>query len=40
MLLACFKLFYRKDNSVENSADFTKYKHNVAPPPPPPPQLV
>ena len=26
MLLACFKLFYIKDNSVENSVDFTKYK--------------
>ena len=33
MLLTCFKLFYIKDNSVENSVDFTKYKHNGAPPP-------
>ena len=28
MLLTCFKLFYIKDNSLENSVDFTKYKHN------------
>ena len=37
MLLTCFKLFYIKDNSVENSVDFTKYKHNGVPPSPTPP---
>ena len=37
MCVTCFKLFYIKDNSVGNSVDFKKEKHNGAPPPHPPP---
>ena len=32
MLLKCFKLFYIKDNSVENSVDFNKKKKKMDPP--------
>jgi hypothetical protein len=31
MWVTCFKLFYIKDNSIGNSVDFIKQKHNGAP---------